>query len=118
MEKSQKEVNIEKTALENIYAETVNASKVGVKIIHAGKANLEQAGIVYLNAQNVEQKNCGTAIVRTKNLKTDDLKSLVTIADNIEGNVHTVLDKKGAAIFGLLVGAVLVFFRMLRKLTR
>ena len=64
----------------------------------------------------MNQKSCGNAFIHARTLKTDSVKSIITIADNIEGDVHTVLDKKGAAIFGLVFASVFILFRMLRRL--
>lgn len=113
-----KEVNIEKAAVENIYAENVNASKIGARAVYAGNAKISSSGIGFLRGQTVNQESCGNVLVKAGVLKTESVKSLVTVADTIEGDVKTVLDKKGAAVFGLVVGSVLALFGILRRLSR
>ncbi len=113
-----KDLKLQNEALENVFAENITAEKVGIKSLNAGKVDLKKSGVGYLKAVNVTQENCGNALVRTRNLKTNDLKSLVVIADNIEGDVKTVLDKKGAAVFALVFASFCMLFRILRKLAR
>ncbi|MDC0977782.1 hypothetical protein OAR19_00835, partial [bacterium] len=76
------------------------------------------SGVGFLQGQIVDQINCGNAFIKANELKTKEVRSLVTIAGHIDGNVHTVLDKKGAAVFGLVVASFFMFFKILRRLTR
>jgi hypothetical protein len=111
-----KEEKISRQATETIYAEMVSCSQSGVSSINAGHADIDHSGIGLLKAQNVNQTNCGNAVVVAKNLKTGSVRALITISDNIEGNVKTVLDKQGAAVFGVVFAAVFMFFRIIRRL--
>jgi len=109
-----KETKVEKNTVDSVYAETVNCSKAAIKSINAGNAELDQCAVGYLRAQSITQSNCGNAVVMAKTLKTDSVKSLVTISDHIDGDVTTILDKKGAAVFALVFASVFMFFRILR----
>ncbi|GBR72967.1 hypothetical protein NO1_0423 [Candidatus Termititenax aidoneus] len=111
-----KEEKVSRQTTEAIYAEMVNCSQSGVSSINAGRADIDHSGIGLLKAQNVNQTNCGNAVVVARNLKTGSVRSLITISDNIEGDVRTVLDKKGAAAFGVVFAAVFMFFRIIRRL--
>ena len=111
-----KEETVEKQSLETVYAETVNCSKCGVSSINAGRADITHSGIGLLKAQHVQQSNCGNAVVVAKDLKTASVRSLITVSDNIEGDVKTVLDKQGAAVFGVVFASVFMFFRIIRRL--
>ena len=116
MAERKKEVNIEKEAVDVISAEVVQCSKCGVQAINAGKVEIDHSGVGFLRAQTVNQTSCCNAFIHARNLKTDSVKSIITIADNIEGDVQTVLDKKGAAVFGLVFASVFILFRILRRL--
>jgi transcription termination factor Rho len=111
-----KEEKVNRHTAETIYAEMVTCSQSGVSSINAGRADIDHSGIGFLKAQNINQTNCGNAVVVAKNLKTSSVRSLITISDNIEGDVKTVLDKQGAAICGVVFAAVFMFFRIIRRL--
>ena len=117
-EQQKKNVEIENKTVDSIFAENVTANKIGVKSLNASKIDVNNAGIGYVNGQTINQKNCGNGIVKAKTIKADSLKAIFAIADNVEGDVQTVLDKKGAAVFGLVIAAFFMFFRILRRLTR
>jgi transcription termination factor Rho len=116
MAERKKELKIEKEAVDTIYAEHVECTKSGVQAINSGTADISHSGIGFLRAQTVTQNNCGNAFIHARTLKTDSVKSIITIADNIQGDVNTVLDKKGAAVFGLVFASVFILFRILRRL--
>ena len=111
-----KEETVSKQSVDAIYAETVTCSKAGINSINAGRAEIDHSGIGFLKAQNVQQSNCGNAVVFARNLKTSSVRSLITISDSIEGDVKTVLDKQGAAIFGMVFAAMFMLFRIIRRL--
>lgn len=116
MAERKKELKIEKEAVDAIYAEHVECSKSGIQAINAGTVDVTHSGVGFLRAQTVTQNNCGNAFIHARTLKTDSVRSIITIADNIQGEVKTVLDKKGAAVFGLVFASVFILFRMLRRL--
>ena len=116
MAERKKNESIEKENVDAIYAESVSCTKSAVQAVNAGTVTIDQSGVGFLRANNVTQKSCGNAFIHARNLKTVSVKSIITIADNIEGDVHTVLDKKGAAVFGLVFASVIILFRILRRL--
>jgi transcription termination factor Rho len=111
-----KEEKVSRQKVDAVYAETVTCSQSGVSSINAGRAEIDHSGIGFLKAQNIDQTNCGNAVVLAKNLKTSSVRSLITISDNIEGDVKTVLDKQGAAVCGVVFAAVFMFLRIIRRL--
>ncbi|MDR2431579.1 MAG: hypothetical protein LBD99_04945 [Candidatus Margulisbacteria bacterium] len=130
-EKLQKEAKVADQSADIIYAENVACANSGVNSINAGRAEvsysgvgvlkaqkvgqIEHSGIGILKAGEVAQKNCGNAVIVAQKLQTDSARALVTIADNIEGDVRTVLDKKGVAALGLILASILLFFRFIRR---
>lgn len=116
--KAQKDVEVNQQIAETIYAENVTCTKSGISSVTAGMAKLDHSGIGVLKAQNVDQQNCGNAVIVAKNLKTESVRSIITISDSIEGDVKTVLDKQGAAVFGVVFASVFMFFRIIRRLLR
>jgi hypothetical protein len=116
MAERKKDIKIEKETVNTISAEHVECSKSAVQAINAGTVDITHSGVGFLRAQTVTQSNCGNAFIHARTLKTNSVKSIITIAENIEGDVKTVLDKKGAAVFGLVFASVFILFRILRRL--
>jgi hypothetical protein len=62
------------------------------------------AGLVV--ADSVEFGNAYAGIVAGQQIRGDRIESVILLARNVEGNVTTVIDTRGALIAGLVGGLV------------
>jgi hypothetical protein len=86
-------VNAEEAHLENAFTGIVQAESVSVSgytgLVAAGSADIHHASVGYLAAREV---------------KAEDVRTIVLLARNVEGNVITTLDTRGVVIAGLIGG--------------
>ncbi len=79
---------------------------------------LQQSGAGVLVAQTAQVDNSGVGILVAKDLHLERSRSLILLARNVDGQVETVLDTRGALLTGLSAGLAVGLILFLRSLMR
>jgi hypothetical protein len=91
--------------LQDSVAAAVRAEKISVN---------GNAGLVV--AESVEFGNAYAGVVAGREIRSEKIESIILLARNVDGNVTTVIDTRGALIAGLVgglfAGSMLLLGRM------
>jgi hypothetical protein len=86
-------VNAENAEVTNSFVGDVNGTNVGVQGIVGGVAG-----------EAVSVQNAYIGVTAAREVRGERVESLVMLAGRVEGEVHTVVDTRGAVIAGLVGG--------------
>ena len=110
------EVNAHEAALGFVTAGEVEMTNSAAGAIRAERVNLTgQAGVILAGSANLGNTYAG--IVAGREVRGERVESLVLLAGNVEGEVFTVIDTRGALLAGmvggLFAGLVLLMGRLI-----
>ena len=112
------EVDLRQSAAANVKATLVNAHQSAMATVHAENVSVE-AGAVGLVQAEKSSTNGYTAVIAAgsadvqnsavgylvgRDVHAEDVRTILLLARNVEGNVTTTLDTRGALIAGLVGG--------------
>jgi hypothetical protein len=124
------EAEIQQSAVLGVKAEHVTANGAMLGFVQTPKAAVQNSAVgalktenAYINgvvgavaANSVEFGNAYAGVVAGREVKAQRVESIVLLAGHVEGEVHTVVDTRGAVIAGLLgglfAGLILLLGRM------
>ena len=138
-------VRMHQSGASNIYADEVGMKESGAVGTKAHTVSAHQSGIVTLKAEDVKMAQSGAGVVQANNIhiqgnaglvtgntvamrdgyslavagrdvSTERVETLVLLAGNVEGDVTTLIDTRGAILAGLLGGIVSGLFLLMGKL--
>ena len=97
------ETSAHETALGVVNTGEAELTNSGVGILRAENANVTGvAGVVLAGSANLGNSYAG--LVAGREIRGDRIESLVVLARQVDGDVHTVIDTRGAVIAGLVWG--------------
>ena len=98
--------------------ESLEIVQGGAMVISAAEATVTQGGATVLLANNVMIQEGGAGIVMARQVK-GPARTGVLLAGEVEGPIETILDTRGALLFGIAagaaIGAVILIGKLLRK---
>jgi hypothetical protein len=97
----------------------LTASHAGV-VIAGGQVRMEQAGAkTLLSGGDVTMDQSGAVVMAARNVTAKNCNTVLLIAPQVEGTVHTAFGPRESVIFGVVAGAVtglvLSLFRLVRR---
>lgn len=99
------DVSAHEAALGVVNASQVDLTNSGVGVLHAENVDLGgTAGVVFAGSANLG--NTYSGLVASREVRAERIDSLMLVARHVEGQVHTVVDARGAALAGILWGVV------------
>ncbi len=120
------EVGVHQAGVGRLTASTVSAHEIGAGSIQAEDATFENSGVVAARAGTLQLKGEGgillaneaavsdsmVSVLAARSVRAERVRSVVLLAGNVDGDVETSLDTRGAAIVGLIGGLVFGLFYM------
>jgi hypothetical protein len=112
------EVELQQSAVGSMKATRLTAHQSALGMLNAGEAHLEAAFTGMVQAENASVSGytglvaAGSADVHhasvgylaAREVKAEDVRTILLLARNVEGNVTTTLDTRGVVIAGLIGG--------------
>ncbi len=118
------QVNAEKVEFQQgsaarVYADQVTVRQGGVGITQATSANVSQSGVGIVRASDVTLEKCSaqaviaqtaienggtTGLLIAREVHANPIRAFVVLAQNIDGQVETTLDTRGAILAGVIAG--------------
>jgi hypothetical protein len=89
----------------------LNAGSQSVVVIATGESKMDQSAVQVLVADNLtDVKSSAIGAVIANNVAMRESTVGILIARNVEGNITTQLDTRGAIIAGAIAGSILSVF--------
>ena len=124
------EIGMTQSGAVGVKAQTVSAHESGMVSLKAEEVNIAQGGAGVIQAENVhiqgnaalvigndvEIQNGYSLAVASQNLRAERVETILLLAGNVEGEVHTMVDTRDAVLIGVLGGVVSGIFLLLGKL--
>ncbi len=124
-------IEMEQVGAISIDAERLEASQTASMMIQGKDLNLDQSiscitisnnvGLGYslspviLSRSHADVRDSATGIMVGNKVTSNNTKTLLLLANRVEGDVKTILDWKSAISLGAVIGGVLGFFSLLRN---
>lgn len=115
-------VSMKQSGAVGLKAHTVSMQESGAGSIKADEVTITDSGILLLQAEdaqisggthvggvlahNVELRDGAILAVASQNLRAEQIQTKILLAGNVAGEVHTVVDTRGAILIALLGGFV------------
>ena len=87
-------------------AEQFELSQGGVLTLRADQVQIAEGGVCLATGDSVTVSDAMVGIVVGRNVKVESSRTLVLLANSVEGDVHTVLNRQSALAFGAAAGLV------------
>ncbi|MCC6500667.1 MAG: hypothetical protein IT313_10410 [Anaerolineales bacterium] len=112
------EVDLHQSAAANVKATLVNARQSALATVHADHVSVEAGAVGFVQAES-SSTNGYTAVIAAgsadvhnsavgylvgRDVHAENVRTVLLLAKNVEGNVTTTLDTRGALIAGLVGG--------------
>jgi hypothetical protein len=112
------EVEMQNSAAANVKAGQVTARQSGLGMVNATEARLENAAAGFVRAENASVSgytavlgarsadihHSAVGYLAAKEVHAEDVRTVVLLARNVNGNITTTLDTRGVVIAGLIGG--------------
>jgi len=109
------EVSAREAALGLVTARDVELNNSAVGIIRAETANIAgSAGVVLAESANLGNTYAG--VVAGGQVRSERIESLILLARNVEGDIQTVVDTRGALIAGMVGGLFAGIFLLVGRM--
>lgn len=113
-----REVEIHQGGAYAVNAEQVKIQQGGAMVVTTHDLQVEQGGVGIAVGQNVNMTETGAGVVVGRRVTVTRSRSLVVLAQSLEGEVETVLDTRGALLAGVGAGATVGLAFLVRALLR
>ena len=116
------EIFMEQSGAVGLKAHTVSMQESGAVALEAEDVTISDGGVLLLQADNVQVSGATTVggvlannvklqegailAVASQNLRAERIDTKILLAGSVEGEVHTMVDTRGAILIGLLGGFV------------
>lgn len=111
------QVTLHEGGIGMVDADIVAVTNGGVGLVRANEASIIGGGVLGAVSQSVTVKDAQAGLVIAQEIRNGPVKSVVLLAQNVEGPVETVLDTPQAILAGLVsgvaIGLVLTIFNLL-----
>jgi hypothetical protein len=99
---------VDRSIAQLIDGDTVHANRSVALALRCASAAAEQSALGAINVNDVTLADCNVGILIGRDrVRAANVNTLVFVGHDIDGQVHTVFDTRGAALLGLAIGAVL-----------
>ncbi len=112
------EVEMDRSAAGNVKSDHLSARQSALGLVDAGEVHVHEGAVGLIKAEKASFNGCtgaivaGTADVRRsavgylagRDVHAEDVRTVVLLAKNVQGNVVATLDTRGALIAGLVGG--------------
>jgi len=101
-------VSMQESGAGSIKADEVTITDSGILLLQAEDAQISGGGahVGGVLAHNVELRDGAILAVASQNLRAEQIQTKILLAGNVAGEVHTVVDTRGAILIALLGGFV------------
>ncbi len=106
-------VHIEYGGAQSVEANTITINQGGAQTARAERIHVESGGIGIAQARRVDIKDSQVGAIAADVVDASNIKTGFLFAHKINGDVHTVVSQKTAAILGLAAGLTLGIFTLL-----
>lgn len=100
-------VELQQSGAQVIEGGTIRMRNGGALAIRAETIAAEQIGALAIRAGEITLSDSTAGVVIGDNVQAGNLNTFILVARQIDGQVNTVFDSRGAALLGLAVGATL-----------
>lgn len=95
------QVNVEKSAVRHVDADTAQLERAAVQRLRAGTANLDKSSAAFVNVDNATIKQSNVGAVVGKSVACDEVRTGILVSPMVRGDVHTWFDLRTAFAIGL-----------------
>jgi hypothetical protein len=94
-----------------IVGETINIQEGGAALIKGNTVNIKEGGAALIVGQTVSIEEGGSGILVAEQVELKKANVVLLAAKNVSGEANVFVDLKAAALFGLVVGLIIVAFK-------
>jgi hypothetical protein len=112
------EVELHQSAAANVKATLVHARQSAMAIVHAENVSVEAGAVGFVQAEktsvngytglvaagSADVQHSAVGYLAARDVHAEDVRTVILLARNLQGNVTTTLDARGAVIAGLIGG--------------
>ena len=107
-------ISMQESGAVALKAEDVTMSQSGAVVLQADDVRL-QGNVAVVVANHVELEDSAVLAVASQSLRAERIETILLLAGNVEGEVHTVVDTRDAILIGLLGGMISGVFLLMGK---